>query len=107
MNIPIVFAKKDIPKIKEYLDKEIEKSLKEFKLYFNTKKEVNIKYEFQEVLRGYICVGDLYFGEEKVRHYDQIDEVFMDLNHMEMNIYLKNINKNNKQETEEEEDELG
>lgn len=97
-NIPIIFSKQEIPTIRQTVEMNIDYELKELKKYINAKEEIKIKYDIQEVRKGYICTGDLYFGNDIVKHYDHIDELFLDLNNMELGILAEEMNKNEESE---------
>lgn len=101
-NIPIIFSKKEIPTIRKEVEKNIKYGLQELKQYINTKEKIDIKYDIQEVQKGYICTGDLYFGNNLIKHYDYIDELFLDLYHMELEILLENRNKSQRDDVIED-----
>lgn len=103
-NIPILFSKEEIPQIQKNVKTKIEETKKELQLYIRTNKEIDIKYEIKEALNGYYCVGQLYYDNEMVRNYNNIDELFFDLDSLELNILLKQMNENN-QENESETEE--
>lgn len=93
-NIPILFSKEEIPQIQEIVETKIEEAKKELYQYIRTNEEIDIKYEIKEAIRGYYCTGQLYYGDEIVRNYDNIDELFLDLDSLELNILLKQMNEN-------------
>lgn len=101
-NKPILFAKSDIPKIRAELEDEIPKIIEEFKIYFNCKEPIKIKYNFEEHLKGYSCSGDLYFGDRLIKHYEEIDLLVYDLNKMEFNEILKDMNFCEEEENEQD-----
>lgn len=96
-NIPILFSKDEIPQIEKIVETKVKEAKKEFSQYIKANEEINIKYEIKECVKGYYCTGQLYYGNDMVRNYDNIDELFFDLNSLELNILLKQMN-NNKQE---------
>lgn len=103
-NIPILFSKGQIPQIQEIVETQIQEIKKELPIYIRTNKEIDIKYKIKETIKGYYCEGQLYYGNEMIRNYNDIDELFVDLNSLELNILLKQMNENdpiNDNETEE------
>jgi hypothetical protein len=99
-NKPLIFDKKDIPKIKKELDEEIPKITEEFNNFFKCKEPIKIKYNIEKYERGYSCSGDLYFGDRLIKHYKEIDLLVYDLDRMELDAMLKNMDFNNKDEEE-------
>lgn len=91
-NIPIIFSKKDKKRITKLIEDKIKNAKEEFYKYITTEKPVDIKYEIKKVPKGYYCEASLYYGKELVRKYDNIDELFLDLNSIEADIILKSIN---------------
>lgn len=102
-NKPMLFSKDEIPKIKEELDSEIPKIIEEFNMYVKTSNPIDIKYKIEESTKGFSCSGDLYLGEQHIRHYRDIDLLIYDLYNIELSILLKEMNKclNNKNEIDE------
>lgn len=96
-NIPILFSKEEIPQIQEIVETKAKEAKKEFSQYVRANEEIDIKYEIKECIKGYYCIGQLYYGNEIVRNYDNIDELFLELDSLELSILLKQMN-NNKQE---------
>lgn len=91
-NVPILFEKEDKEKIIKLIEDKIENAKEEFYKYIVTEKNIDIKYEIKETQKGYYCEASLLYGQELVRKYNNIDELFLDLNTIEADILLKNIN---------------
>lgn len=87
-NIPLLITKKDIPEIEKQLKEQIKETIKEFNMYYNTKEEIKIEYEFMENLKGFNCEGYLYFGDKLIKKYSYIDLLFYDINEMILNRLL-------------------
>lgn len=97
-NKPILFSKIEIPRIKAELEEEIPKIIEEFNMFFNCNEPINIKYDFEEHEKGYSCSGDLYFGDQKIRHYEEIDLLVYDLNKKELDLIIKQGNSTQEEE---------
>lgn len=98
-NIPIVFDKEKIPEIKKIAETKIQQLKKELYIFLKTNEEIDIRYEIEEAARNqYYCTGQLFYGDKKIREYDNIDELFFELNTLELNVLLQQMNG---EETEE------
>ncbi len=90
-NIPLLIEKKEIETIKKQLDEQIPTIIKEFNMYYKTKEEIKIEYNFVENLKGFNCEGSLYFGNKLIKKYDDIDLLFLDINEMILTLLYKEI----------------
>lgn len=97
-NIPILFTKEEITQIREIVKTKIKEAKKDFCHYVRANEEIDIKYEIKECIKGYYCTGQLYYDNKIVRNYDNIDELFSDLNSLELNILLKQMNDTKQEE---------
>lgn len=87
-NIPLLISKKDVEGIKKQLDEQISEIIKEFNMYYNTKEELKIEYDFIAYQKGFSVEGKLYFGNKLIKTYKHIDLLFLDINNMILNILI-------------------
>ena len=85
-NIPLLIAKKEIPKIEKQLKEQINDTIEEFNYFINTKEPIKIKYNIKEHQKGFSVQGQLYFGNKLIKKYEHIDLLFLDINNMILNV---------------------
>ena len=91
-NIPILFQKEEIKKFTKIIEDKIKDAKEEFYKYIITEKTIDIKYEIKKSENRYFCAGSLFYGGELIRKYNHIDELFLDLDSIKLDIISKNLN---------------
>lgn len=91
-NIPLLFSKEEKAKYIKLMEDKIKNAKEEFYKYISTEKPIDIKYKTKETPKGYYFETSLFYGQELIKKYDNVDELFLDLNSIEADIILKSIN---------------